>query len=283
MTFSRVDLFGTPVSSCSVGGVARLVQDPGSSGRVIAIGNVHSVMSARRDADLAGALGAAEVVTPDGMPLVWAMRVNGDHRAQRVTGIDVMTTAIRQGVDDGVGHFFYGSTPEVLDGLLARLRDEFPGIRVSGAISPPFRRLTHREMSEHIRQIRDSEATVVWVGLGMPKQELWMHDVHHELPGVTLVGVGAAFDWFAGNKKRAPAWMQRSGLEWLYRLSREPKRLWRRYALNNPQFMFLLTATWLGRRSHRPAHRRGGGLSATPFASDDSPDEGWREDNGDRL
>lgn len=283
MTFPRVDLFGTPVSSCSVGGVAQLARDPGASGRVIAIGNVHSVMSARRDPDLAGALGTAEVVTPDGMPLVWAMRVSGEDRAERVTGIDVMTTAMAQGVDDGVGHFFYGSSPEVLDGLLGKLRESFPGIRVSGAISPPFRRLTHTEMSEHIRQIKDSKATVVWVGLGMPKQELWMHDVHQALPGVSLVGVGAAFDWFAGNKKRAPEWMQRSGLEWLYRLSREPKRLWRRYALNNPHFMMLLAASWLNRRSHRPAHDRVRGLSTTPIASDDSSDRVGGEDNGDRL
>lgn len=273
MTYPHVDLFGTPVASCSVGGVAGLIRDPGPSGRVIAIGNVHSVMSARRDADLAGALRAAEVVTPDGMPLVWAMRVSGDRSVERVTGLDVMTTTIRQGIDDGVGHFFYGSTPRVLDALVGRLKEEFPGIRISGTISPPFRRLTHRELSDHIRQIRESGASVVWVGLGMPKQELWMHDVHPELPGMSLVGVGAAFDWFAGNKKRAPVWMQTAGLEWLFRLSMEPRRLWRRYALNNPHFMLLLAAAWVSRRGRGPGHDRARGRPARSSADASSDGE----------
>lgn len=239
------------MSSCSLEGVSHLARNPGPSGRVIVVANVHSVMSARRNADLAATLREAEVVTPDGMPLVWAMRTSGDHPAERVTGIDVMTTTIRDGLDEGVAHFFYGSTEGVLDQLTDRLRTEFPGVEIAGAISPPFRRPTHREMSEHIRQIQESGATIVWVGLGMPKQELWMHDVHDALPGVSLVGVGAAFDWLAGNKSRAPQWMQNSGLEWLYRVAQEPRRLWKRYAVNNPHFMMLLAASWLRRRSHR--------------------------------
>lgn len=254
MPFPRSDVYGTPVSSCSLEGVSRLARQPGPSGHVIAIANVHSVMSARRDADLAATLRDAEVVTPDGMPLVWAMKAAADNPAERVTGIDVMTRTIQDGLDDGVPHFFYGSSEDVLDALIERLRADFPGIAIAGAISPPFRRLTHSEISDHIRQIKDSGATVVWVGLGMPKQELWMHDVHDALPGVSLIGVGAAFDWLAGNKSRAPEWMQNSGLEWLYRFSQEPRRLWKRYALNNPLFMVLLVATWLRGRSHRSSH-----------------------------
>jgi N-acetylglucosaminyldiphosphoundecaprenol N-acetyl-beta-D-mannosaminyltransferase len=238
------------VSSCSLEEVSSLARDPGPEGRVIAIANVHSVMSARRNPDLAATLRQAEVVTPDGMPLLWAMKVTGTDPVDRVTGIDVMRTTIRDGLADGVSHFFYGSTRAVLDGLVCRLQAEFPGIRIAGAISPPFRRLTHLEMSQHVRQIRESGADIVWVGLGMPKQELWMHDVHDAIPGTSLIGVGAAFEWVAGNKSRAPRWMQNAGLEWLYRLAQEPKRLWKRYAVNNPHFMMLLAALWLRTRSH---------------------------------
>jgi N-acetylglucosaminyldiphosphoundecaprenol N-acetyl-beta-D-mannosaminyltransferase len=251
VTPGRVDVFGTYVSLCSVDEVSDLIV--GSipfDGATVAIGNVHSVMTARRDREVAEALNRSDVVTPDGMPLVWALRVAG-FEADRVTGIDVMTETLRRGSASGIRHFFYGSTPEVLADLIDRITDSYPGVQICGAISPPFRRLTRSELAEHAEVIRNSGADVVWVGLGMPKQELWMNDLRPALPGVRLVGVGAAFDWYAGNVQRAPEWMRDRGLEWLYRLTREPGRLWKRYLSTNPGFLMLLTRSWLAHKTRR--------------------------------
>lgn len=250
-TTQVVDVFGTGVALCNEEQIAEMILNPGETGQFVAIGNVHSVMTARRDPDLATALRAAEAVTPDGMPLVWAMRAMGASGARRVTGIDVMTTTLERGVEDEVGHFFYGSSEEVLGDLVRTIRGMFPGVIVSGAMSPPYRRLTLDELQLHARQIRESGANVVWVGLGMPKQELWMHDLASALPGMSLVGVGAAFDWLAGKQTRAPKWMQSTGLEWLYRLGQDPGRLWKRYVLNNPLYLLLLISTWLRRAMSR--------------------------------
>lgn len=227
-----------------------IVDKSSTNGASVAIGNVHSVMTARRDRDVAQAINGSDVVTPDGMPLVWAMRVAG-FEATRVTGIDVMTESFRRGSVTGIRHFFYGSTPEVLADLIDRVKAEFPAVEICGAISPPYRRLTLPELMEHAQVIRQSGADVVWVGLGMPKQELWMHDLKPALPGVRLVGVGAAFDWYAGRVTRAPEWMRNRGLEWLYRLTREPGRLWKRYVSTNPGFLLLLTRSWLLHKARR--------------------------------
>lgn len=238
-------MFGTGVALCNEEQIAETILNPGEAGQFVAIGNVHSVMTARRDPDLAAALRTAEAVTPDGMPLVWAMRAMGASEARRVTGIDVMTATLQRGVEDDIGHFFYGSSEAILGDLVRTVRGMFPGLIVSGVLSPPYRRLTLDELQLHARQIRESRADVVWVGLGMPKQELWMHDLSSALPGVSLVGVGAAFDWLAGKQARAPKWMQSTGLEWLYRLGQDPGRLWKRYVLNNPLFLLLLASAWL--------------------------------------
>lgn len=241
---SKVDVFGVGVSLCTVDEVSQLVLSPPMEGRVVVIGNVHSIMTARRDPEVAAALRGADVLTPDGMPLVWAMKVAGYEHATRVTGIDVMKRTMELGVAHGTRHFLYGSTPNVLAALFERLRSEYPDVIISGAISPPFRKLSPEELGAYIEQIVSSESDVVWVGLGMPKQELWMNAVRADLSGMTMVGVGAAFDWLAGSVPRAPEWMQRIGLEWLYRLLLDPRRLWRRYVLNNPPFMGLLAKRW---------------------------------------
>ena len=144
---------------------------------------------------------------------------------------------------DEVGwkHYLYGSTAETLEALQVELGEIAPQSEIVGAFSPPFREMTSEESDAAMGAIRDSGADVVWVGLGMPKQELWMHRMRPELPGIALLGVGAAFDFLAGTKKQAPAWMQKAGLEWLFRLVQEPRRLWRRYVWNNPAYVVLLT------------------------------------------
>lgn len=217
----------------------------------IAVCNVHSVMSARRDPVLREALGATAVATPDGVPLVWTLRRTANPEQARVYGPDLMRRALMESADRGWRHYLYGSTPETLDRLMASIADIAPDAEVVGAYSPPFAPPSPEQDAADIERIRSSGADIVWVGLGMPKQELWMHRVSGELPGMALIGVGAAFDFIAGTVEEAPAWMMRSGLEWLYRLSREPRRLWRRYIWNNPMFVILVTRQLLAQKLGR--------------------------------
>ena len=209
------------------------------SGRafIVAVCNVHSVMSARRDATLRSALELADIATPDGVPLVWALRWTCAPHQTRVYGPELMRRAIT-GTD--WRHYLYGSTPETLAALEERIADIAPRAQIVGRYSPPFGPLSPEAEEAAAADIMACRPDVVWVGLGMPKQELWMVRNRDLLPGVALVGVGAAFDFIAGTKKQAPAWMQRAGLEWLHRLLHEPRRLWRRYLWNNPAFLALL-------------------------------------------
>ena len=244
---------GTPVSLTDYDEViAALGHPPEDRGATVAVCNVHSVMSARRDEMLARAISTADIATPDGVPVVWALRWTTDHGDQeRVYGPELMRRALLD-AGGGLHHYLYGSTPETLEVLQRRIGEFAPDADVVGAESPPFRQLTDDEEAEALDRIRSSGANVVWVGLGMPKQELWMDAVAPRLPGITLVGVGAAFDFLAGTKAQAPPWMQKAGLEWLFRLSQEPRRLWRRYIWNNPAYLMLLarqvvTSRWRGK------------------------------------
>jgi N-acetylglucosaminyldiphosphoundecaprenol N-acetyl-beta-D-mannosaminyltransferase len=243
----RVDILGTGVTVSSADEVGRLILNPPPEGLVVAVSNVHTVMSARRSGELAQLLESADVVTADGMPLVWAQRALGAAAAERVDGLRLFTTTVETGLPAGARHFFYGSSPEMMQLMQANLRRSYPDLQIAGAISPPFRPMSPEEEAADVDTIRASRPDVVWVGLGMPKQELWMHRVHGSLPSVALVGVGAVFQWVAGTVRKAPEWMQRTGLEWLFRLVQEP-RLWRRYIWNNPAFVVLCSWQVLRRR-----------------------------------
>jgi N-acetylglucosaminyldiphosphoundecaprenol N-acetyl-beta-D-mannosaminyltransferase len=247
----RYDVFGIDISLTTRDEVVRLVLDPPASGLMVAIANVHTVMSCRRDPALRDILDRADIATPDGVPLVWALRASGHETAERVTGIDVMRGAL----GTGRRHYFYGSTEETLAGMRGEVLRQFPGAVIVGTLSPPFRDLSDEEHQHVMEDIRAARPDVVWVGLGMPKQERWIINAHRHLPGVSLVGVGAAFDWLAGTTPMAPQWMRDRGLEWLFRLVREPRRLWRRYAYNNPAFMVLLTGRYLRTKVGLPPRR----------------------------
>jgi len=236
----KAPVVGVPISITSYEDVIeKLTNRPKDSATVVAVCNVHSVMTARRRHDLKDAISAAEIATPDGVPIVWGLRATVRSDQQRVYGPELMRKAF---VDDvGWKHYLYGSTPETLAQLRDKLIEIAPKAEIVGSFSPPFREMSTGETAAAMDEIRASGADVVWVGLGMPKQELWMHQIRPELPGVALVGVGAAVDFLAGTKKQAPAWMQRAGLEWLFRLIQEPRRLWRRYIWNNPAYAVLLT------------------------------------------
>ncbi len=215
---------------------------------------VNLVMSAHEDPDTRAAVLGATLAVPDGQPLVWALRALGNRGATRVYGPDLMAHFCARAAREGTPMYLYGGrTPEALELLRKRLGERFPGIRIVGAFSPPFRELTEAEEGAVVEAIDSSGAAVVWVGTGQPKQEKWMLRMRPRLAAPLLVGVGAAFDFHAGLVSQAPAWMQRSGLEWVYRLSREPRRLWRRYARYNPLFLACFARQYL---AHVRAARR---------------------------
>jgi len=199
---------------------------------------VNLVMSAQADPQARAAALGATLAVPDGQPLVWALRALGHPRATRVYGPDLMLRFCAHAAAAGIPMYLYGGrTPEALEQLERRLCERFAGLQIVGAYSPPFRALTAAEEERVVSQINSSGAAVVWVGTGQPKQEQWMLHMRPFLSAPLLVGVGAAFDFHAGLVSQAPHWMQRSGLEWMYRLLHEPRRLWRRYAHQNPRFI----------------------------------------------
>ena len=251
-----VDILGTSIATTSYAEVLEAIgRPPVDRAQLFAFCNVHSVMTARRDHDVRAALDLMDTASPDGMPLVWVLRRRGRKSQPRVYGPDLMELALPYGVDRGWRHFFYGTTDETLDRLTESARKLAPGIRIVGRDAPPYRPLTPAEEDDIVDRIRNSGANVVWVGLGMPKQELWMQSVRDRLPGISLMGVGAAFDLLSGTVPQAPDWLQDRGLEWAYRLWREPRRLWRRYLINNPAFAVLAVAETL---QHRRLERRRG-------------------------
>lgn len=206
----------------------------------------HAVMEAYDHPELRKVYAESGMNTPDGMAIVWLLRQAGQRQVERVYGPDLLLAACEYGLERGWRHYFYGGTPEAADGLVTRLRAEFAGLQVAGVESPPFRALDDTETEQAAERIRSSRPDIVWVGLGSPKQELWMHDQVTKLGVPVLVGVGAAFDFLSGVKPQAPRWIQRAGLEWLHRLVSEPGRLWKRYLLGYPRFVWLVLMQRLG-------------------------------------
>jgi N-acetylglucosaminyldiphosphoundecaprenol N-acetyl-beta-D-mannosaminyltransferase len=213
---------------------------------------VNLVMSAGEDCAARDAVLGATLAVPDGQPLVWALRALGNRSATRVYGPDLMAHACARAAVDGTPIFLYGGrTPQALAELQRRLRARFAGLHVAGAYWPPFRELSREEEHAVVEQINSSRAAIVWVGTGQPKQEKWMLRMRARLDAPLLVGVGAAFDFHAGLVPQAPPWMQRAGLEWSYRLAREPRRLWRRYARYNPLFLWAFARQYFRHLEHR--------------------------------
>jgi N-acetylglucosaminyldiphosphoundecaprenol N-acetyl-beta-D-mannosaminyltransferase len=214
--------------------------------RYVCVSGMHGVMESQRDEGLRRIHSAAGLVTTDGMSLVWLCKLKGRTPVERVYGPDLMLALCQRSIQRGYRHYFYGSSPAVLQTLTARLAARYPGLEVVGTCSPPFRPLTPQEDTEIVERIARARPDVMWVGLSTPKQERWMAEHVKRLPGTVLIGVGAAFDFHAGTKRQAPRWMQVSGLEWLFRLLSEPRRLWRRYLINIPLFVCYLVLEALG-------------------------------------
>lgn len=249
---ARVECAGVPITPCTRQQAALLVLDLARSpepGPVdVHLCNAYTLALADRDPLLGDVLRRARLNLPDGQSVVWANRLlhrDADLPRERVYGPDLFADVVGLGQPAGLRHYLLGSTPSVLDRLESRLRHRYPAVIIAGRDSPPFRALTDAEWGDRTRRIRESGAQVTWLGLGTPKQDFEAGRLSRELPGV-VVAVGAAFDFLAGTKPQAPPWMRRNGLEWLFRLGCEPRRLWRRYLFGNARFVY---AAVRGRRS----------------------------------
>jgi N-acetylglucosaminyldiphosphoundecaprenol N-acetyl-beta-D-mannosaminyltransferase len=216
--------------------------------RFIAVTGMHGVMEAQHDPHLKCVLKSADMVVPDGMPLVWLGRLRGFGLRRRVYGPELMLEFCRTTATKGYRHFLYGGVPGVVEELGVRLRREFPGHVVAGTFSPPFRELTVEENEAVAEMIRRAAPDVLWVGLSTPRQERWMADFRERLSVPVMVGVGAAFDLHTGRVRQAPSLMREHGLEWLWRLMMEPRRLWRRYLILGSEFVWRVSLELLGIR-----------------------------------
>lgn len=206
--------------------------------RVVCVSNVHMLMEGHWNKEFADVLMKADLLTPDGMPLVWMTGLMNGKRQDRVAGMELMLALCGRAQEMNVSLFFFGSTDEMLAKMRTRLAKNFPKLRVVGTVSPPFRSLTEAEDVAIAAQINESGAGLVFVSLGCPKQERWMSRQQGQVKAV-MVGLGGAFPVYTGSKRWAPVWVRRCGLEWCYRLTQDPRRLWKRYASTIPPFVWL--------------------------------------------
>lgn len=232
-------ILGLPVSLIDMDVALETIYSWAAAGKsnYICVRDVHGLMLSIEDPEIMRIHQAAAMVTPDGMPIVWAARRRSGLHVERVCGSDLVEALCNRGLPEGLSHYFYGGKAGTAEKLISNLKEKYRGISIAGYHSPPFRPLLEEEDAEVVRQINKSGANIVWVGLSTPKQELWMRDHVNLIRGATLIGVGAAFDFHAGIVKRAPKWMQKTGFEWLHRLASEPRRLWRRYLVVAPKFL----------------------------------------------
>jgi N-acetylglucosaminyldiphosphoundecaprenol N-acetyl-beta-D-mannosaminyltransferase len=239
----QISIVGTSISLISLDELLSLFEQwiAAHQDRYVVFRDVHGVIAARSNEDLDLAHKRADIVAPDGMPLVWALRATSA-RASRVCGPDTLLATCEYGLSRGWKHYFYGGAPGVAEKLVGELYLKYPGLSVVGIQCPPFRQLTPEEDEQACAEIRSTQPDLIWVCLGTPKQEIWMSEHQGKCGGAIMLGVGAAFDFHAHLVRRAPRWMQSAGLEWAFRLLTEPKRLWRRYLVMAPAFAAL--ATW---------------------------------------
>lgn len=248
LSLPRLNVLGVGVSVIDMPAAVATIESWIASGatRYVCVTGVHGIMESIDDAELRDILDHAGLVTPDGMPLVWLGWWHGHHEMDRVYGPDLVLSMCARSVAKGYRHFFFGGAQGVADELAGRLRARFPGLVVAGTFTPPFRSMTDGEEDDLARQIAAAAPDILWVGLSTPKQERWMAAHASRLNVPAMIGVGAAFDFHSGRKRQAPRVLQRAGLEWLFRLASEPRRLWRRYLINNPRFVWHVLRQELG-------------------------------------
>ena len=239
MDIQRVNVLGVGISVLNLSTALAAITEAVRQRRkgYICVTGVHGVMEAQGDPDFRHILNGAFLCTPDGMPMVWMGKLRGHGEMKRVYGPDLMMDVCQWSEQSGCRHFFFGGAPGVAEELSRRLTAKFPKLQVAGCYSPPFRPLNAGEEQQLAEQVRAARVDILWVGLSTPKQEKFMAQHLAKLDATLMVGVGAAFDFHSGRVRQAPRWMQRGGLEWLFRLCCEPRRLWRRYFRNNPLFL----------------------------------------------
>lgn len=247
----RYDVLGVGVSVLTLGHARDMIVGTRGAKRLgyVCLCTVNGIGEAHRDPEFRRILNESWLTTPDGMPLVWL----GPPAVERVYGPDLLLAVCDAGREKGLRHYFYGGHAGVAEELGRRLSERFPGLKVAGTFSPPFRDLSEAEQLRLEADVASAEPDIVWVGLGTPKQERFMAGPGRSLAAGLLIGVGAAFDFHAGRVRQAPRWIQRCGLEWLFRLVQEPRRLGKRYLTTNPLFVARLAAQRLGLRRYPPA------------------------------
>jgi N-acetylglucosaminyldiphosphoundecaprenol N-acetyl-beta-D-mannosaminyltransferase len=248
------EVLGVPLALTDYEGTLDWIDDAVAAGHrgYVCVAATHTVMAAGDDPALRAAVLGADFTVPDGQPLVWALKLLGHPVDDRVYGPDLMDRACARAAHTGRRFYLYGGRNQGALAQLARvLRLRYPGLQIVGGYVPPFRELTDAEEEAIVADIRRSGADVVWVGIGVPKQEKWMARMRHRIDAPVFVGVGAAFDFHAGLIPQAPGWMQRLGLEWLFRLVQEPRRLWRRYLRYNPLFLVGFARQYLRHKASR--------------------------------
>lgn len=253
MAAERVNILGVGVSIINMQMARAAIADALRARHkgYICVTGVHGVMEAQRDGEFRRVLNQAFLCTPDGMPMVWVGRLRGHREMRRVYGPDLMLDVCAWSEKERCRHFFFGGAPDVTEILSHRLKKRFPDLQIVGHYTPPFRPLNSNEELELRETVRVARPDIMWVGLSTPKQERFMAEFLARLDVTLMIGVGAAFDFHAGRVRQAPRWMQRSGLEWFFRLYQEPRRLARRYLRNNPLFILKIGGQFLGLKKYR--------------------------------
>jgi N-acetylglucosaminyldiphosphoundecaprenol N-acetyl-beta-D-mannosaminyltransferase len=237
---TRVNILGVGISAIDLTIAVDHIEQCVRSGtrEYVCVCPVHSIMECRRSPDVRAVFNSAGMVTPDGMPVVWVARMMGHAEVRRVYGPDLMQAELESATGRTHRHLFYGGRPGVAQRLADAMARRYAGLRVAGVIEPPFASLDELCTPETAAAINAARPDVVWVGMSSPKQDRWMARMRPQLAAPVLIGVGAAFDFLSGTVSQAPRWMQRSGLEWVHRLGTDPRRLWRRYLVDNPWFVW---------------------------------------------
>ncbi len=247
-SISRVNVLGCGISAINLDVAEQAVVEAVRERRkgYVTVTGVHGVSEAQKDPEFKRILNESFLTTPDGMPMVWCGWKAGFKQMDRVYGPDLMLQIFARSAELGIRHFFYGGREGVADMLKTKLEARYPGVTITGTYCPPFRELNSGELADLQRLVAGQKPDIIWVGLSTPKQERFMARYLPLLETTLMFGVGAAFDFHAGFIPQAPRWMQRSGLEWFYRFTKEPKRLWKRYMVNNPLFLWRIFCQWTG-------------------------------------
>lgn len=239
---NKFDILNVRISAIDMDDACSLIEDRIVSRQkgYVCVCPVSVIMECRKDGRVLKSVNCADLATPDGMPVVWIGKSKGYKNIRRVYGPDLMDRMCDISGKKGYKNYLYGSSEDVLERLSKRLTGIYPSLIISGSYSPPYRKLTKEEDNKIIENINKTNSDLLWVGLGSPKQDLWMYEHREKINTPMMLGVGAAFDFLAGTKPQAPVWMRNIGFEWLFRLITEPKRLWRRYIIDSSLFIWHL-------------------------------------------